>query len=280
MLVQYEIALLFITALTVGTIGNLVGIGGGVLIMIVLLFVFKMNPVIAAGFSLATIIISSTAGSASNLRQKAISRKLFYIIALFAGAGMVCGSVTSYFVSTKPFDFVFGFVSISIGVFSVVATRRDVAKRVQDGTTEESFVTLSASEKRKLRESVSGWKSIGAISAVAGFVAGLFGIGIGGIMGTYLTAIRRINPKLAFSSILAAMIVTSLIGAFLHFAAAPAIGEELLLVAVLAAGAATGAIAGSYLSGKVKSLKLRFMQGYIIISLGIITLLLTLASFS
>ena len=42
-----ETAIFLATAFTIGAVGNIAGIGGGVLLMVVLLFVFKMNPVLA-----------------------------------------------------------------------------------------------------------------------------------------------------------------------------------------------------------------------------------------
>ena len=77
MLISLELVLLFITALVVGIIGNIAGIGGGVLIMAIFLFLFRINPVLAGGFSLITIVTSAAVGSLSNLRQNAISRNFF-----------------------------------------------------------------------------------------------------------------------------------------------------------------------------------------------------------
>ncbi|MCL4373985.1 MAG: sulfite exporter TauE/SafE family protein [Candidatus Marsarchaeota archaeon] len=277
MLVVYEAVLLLITALVVGAIGNLVGIGGGVLIMVVLLFLFKLNPLIAGGLSLITILASATVGSVSNVRQEAISRSLFAMIALFAGIGALVGSVSVYYISTKPFELLFGFVSISIGMFSVLATRRDTHRL---SGLDKSFSAADASERDYMkRRSTSNKAGISAVAIIAGIIAGLFGIGIGGIMGTYLTAIRKVNPKIAFSSVLAAMIVTSLLGSPLHlFSVKMGLGIIAFIVA-LVIGAACGAIIGAYTSSKVRSGRLRFMQGYIIVGLGIITLFFSLLNF-
>jgi uncharacterized membrane protein YfcA len=45
---------------------------------------------------------------------------------LFAGIGAVLGSAVTYFVETKSFEAIFSAISISIGIFSVVATRIDI----------------------------------------------------------------------------------------------------------------------------------------------------------
>ncbi|MFP3279147.1 MAG: sulfite exporter TauE/SafE family protein [Candidatus Micrarchaeota archaeon] len=274
MLIPLELVLLFITALAVGIIGNIAGIGGGVLIMAIFLFLFRINPVLAGGFSLVTIITSAAIGSLSNLRQNAISRNLFYSIVLFAGIGAVLGSALTYFVEAKPFEVIFSVISIGIGIFSVIATRIDIRSN-KDMMLEKSFSMLNRNEQKELKNIRVNRFESAFVYLIAGLVAGFMGIGIGGIAGTYLTAIRKANPKIAFSSVLAAMIVTSVLGSIVHFAGVPFEGTYLPIIGSLVLGAALGAVLGSYLSARIKSKRLRQMQGYIIISLGFISLVLT-----
>jgi len=275
MLISLELVLLFITALAVGIIGNIAGIGGGVLIMAIFLFLFRINPVLAGGFSLVTIITSAAVGSLSNLRQNAISRNFFYSIVLFAGIGAVLGSAVTYFVEVKSFEAIFSVISISIGIFSVVATRIDIRSN-KDVMLEKSFSMLDRNEQRELKSIRVNRLESALVYLIAGLVAGFMGIGIGGIAGTYLTAIRKANPKIAFSSVLAAMIVTSVLGSIVHFAGIPFEYTYLPIIGSLVLGAALGAFLGSYLSARIKSKRLRQMQGYIIMSLGFISLVLTI----
>jgi len=274
MLISLELVLLFITALAVGIIGNTAGIGGGVLIMAIFLFLFRINPVLAGGFSLVTIITSAAVGSLSNLRQNAISRNFFYSIVLFAGIGAVLGSAVTYFVEAKSFEAIFSIISISIGIFSVVATRIDIRSN-KDVMLEKSFSMLDRNEQKELKNIRVNRLESALVYLIAGLVAGFMGIGIGGIAGTYLTAIRKANPKIAFSSVLAAMIVTSVLGSIVHFAEVPFEYTYLPIIGSLVLGAALGAVLGSSLSARIKSKRLRQMQGYIIMSLGFISLVLT-----
>ncbi|MEM0147126.1 MAG: sulfite exporter TauE/SafE family protein [Candidatus Micrarchaeaceae archaeon] len=273
MLLSIEALLLFATALAVGVIGNLVGIGGGVLIMVVLLFAFRISPLIASGMSLVTILVSAAVGSLLNMRQHAISRQLLYIMALTAGAGVLFGSFLAYHVSTKPFEALLGLVSLGIGVFSVLVTRTDVRRLAGLST---SFSALSKSEREHARSCISNRASISLFAAIAGIIAGLFGIGIGGIMGTYLTAIRKLNPKVVFSSVLATMIVTSLLGASLHLLSVRSGSGVVVFIVAMVLGAALGALFGAAASSMIRLGSLRFLQGYIIISLGLITLAFSL----
>jgi hypothetical protein len=269
----YEIILLFITALLAGTIGNLVGIGGGIIIMVVLLFVFKINPVVAGGLSLTTIVVSAFIGSLSNLRQNAIHKNLFFKIGVFAVAGSIVGSIMVYFVSTKPFEFLFGLIVICLGIFSVLATRKDIAKIPN---LEKSFNMLSDSEKSYMKADPHDNIRIGTYSIIAGIVGGLLGLGIGAIMGTYLTAIKKVNPKIAFSTVLAAMVLTSIAGAILHFSVGNLTKNVVMYMIALSGGAAVGAIGGSYAASILKTGRLRFIQGYIILGIGLMDVILAL----
>ncbi|MGC9205257.1 MAG: sulfite exporter TauE/SafE family protein [Candidatus Micrarchaeia archaeon] len=270
MLFLCEMLVLFATALFVGIIGNLVGIGGGVLIMVILLFGFKMQPVVAGGLSLLTILASASVGTLSNIRQKALSRTLFALISVFAGIGVLVGSVIPYYLNTKSFETLFGFVSIGIGLFSIYATQRDIKNLAG---ISKSFSSLSEAEREHAKENIRGKPKIGIYSFVAGLVAGIFGIGIGGIVGTYLTAIKKIQPKVAFSTVLAAMIVTSVLGSYAHLFSIKNGAAMLGIILSLAIGVGIGALVGSHLSMLVKSSKLRFAQGYIILGLGIIAVI-------
>ncbi len=241
--------------------------------MIVLLFGFGVNPVIAGGLSLLAILGSAGIGTLSNIRQSAISKSLFINISFFAGIGAIIGSVVPYYINTESFDFLFGFVSISIGIFSILATRTD-AKSMP--SLEKSFISMSKAEREEAKR-VAGRFGISSLSFIAGVLAGAFGIGIGGIMGTYLTAIKNMQPKIAFSTVLAAMIITSLLGSYIHLAYVNKATYTIAMGVALLFGVVIGAYLGSAISSKLKSKSLRFAQGYIILLLGIVAIIFSMA---
>ncbi|MGC8538181.1 MAG: TSUP family transporter [Candidatus Micrarchaeia archaeon] len=271
----FEIAIFFATALAIGVVGNIAGIGGGVLLMVVLLFVFKMNPVLAGGFSLLTIIASTMAGSMFNIKAKAIGKRLFYVIAAAAGAGAVIGSIISYFVAVGTFDLAFGFTSMSLGIFSLAATKAETRKGKGGAYLKESFNDYKLGKDASA--SPGAGYGTGAVALTAGLLAGLFGIGIGAVTGTFLTAIRRLNPKTAFSTVVAAMIITSAIGATVHFLKPGLELSSTIFAVPLIIGGALGGIIGAYASTRMSFVALRSFQGYIILLLGIIAIASSLA---
>lgn len=270
-----ETAIFLATAFTIGAVGNIAGIGGGVLLMVVLLFVFKMNPVLAGGFSLLTIIASTAAGSVFNAKAKAIDKRVFYVLAIAAGTGAVVGSVASYFIAIGTFDLAFGFTSLSLGIFSLAATRIETWKNKGKAYLKQSFNEYRVAGG-VLATPGAGYGT-GAVSLIAGILAGLFGIGIGAVMGTFLTAIRRINPKTAFSTVVAAMIITSAVGATTHFLKPGLDVSSMVLAIPLVIGGALGGLLGAYISARISFVALRSFQGYVIIAFGLLAIAMSLA---
>ena len=77
MMMLLEAVLLLVSALAIGIIGNIAGIGGGVFLMLIFLFWLRIDPVTAGGLSLLTIIASTSAGSAVNSEKGSIDPGFF-----------------------------------------------------------------------------------------------------------------------------------------------------------------------------------------------------------
>jgi uncharacterized membrane protein YfcA len=275
-LIFLEVVLFVVIALLVGVIGNIAGIGGGIIIMIVMLFFLKIEPVTASGMSLVTILVSAAVGSASNYRQHAINARLLIAICIPSSLGVLLGSYLVVHFNNSHFDLIFSIVSISIGLFSLTMTHVDRRKnRIESG----SFVEKHQPNYTEHSADRKGGKMQPLFTFIAGIAGGFLGIGVGGIVGTYLTAVRKINPKIAFSTTLSAMVFTSLIGSSFHLLSIRPMPDLLLLVIALAIGAAIGAILGSYTSSRIQFFRLRLAQGYIIVFLGLLTLLLSFVSY-
>lgn len=250
---------IFSLAFTVGLVGNITGIGGGVMIILFLVYVFNFSPLDAAGLSLLTLVFSSLTGLVQNIRQKFIDYKLFLIIAIIAVLGAVVGSVFATFVSSTSFKGIFAVILIILGIYSVYSSHRQTRTGVEDYETDKTHSP-----------------DTGAVSLIAGIVSGFVGIGIGGIVGTYLTSIKRAEPKIAIATIIAATFPITVAGMALHFHYTGLI--NIAYAPPLVTGAFIGGLLGSWLVGKAPQVSLRFFQGYIIIFFGILSAVLFLLS--
>lgn len=246
-------------AVLVGLIGNISGIGGGVMIILFLVYAFNFNPLDAAGLSLLTIVFSSLTGFVQNIRQNLVDFRLFSLIAVVAVAGAVVGSVIASYISPGIFKGIFAFVLILLGLFSVLTSHRQTRGGVEVYASHPGYSA-----------------DTGIASLTAGIVSGFIGIGIGGIIGTYLTAIKKSEPRIAIATIIAATLPVTIAGMALHFYYTGFI--NISYAPPLVIGAFIGGIAGSWIIRKAPQVSLRFFQGYIIIAFGVLSAILFVTS--
>jgi|GEM_PF-1059443 len=267
----YVIIIFLISSIAIGIIGNIAGIGGGVFLMIIFLYIFNINPVISGGLSLITIVASTLAGSNMNMKQGAIDRSLFYVVAIAAGVGAILGAIICYFVAINVFHLFFGIIVFCIGLFSFLATKSEIKKNKGAAYLKQSFKEYVANNKPL---NYSKNNSIFGVSFIAGILSGLFGLGIGAVVGTYLTAIKHIHPKIAFSTIVAVMVLTSTLGAVVHFMKYGMQYQYFLLAMPLVIGAALGGFTGAKLSSNMNFSKLRSFQSYVVMFFGALSILM------
>jgi len=318
----FIIIVLFITSISVGIVGNTIGIGGGILLVPFFLFYMHMPPLEASGLSLFTIVASTSGGSLKFIKEKIIDFKLFLMIVLFAVPAAAAGSILSKYINTGEFKGIFSFIIIIIGIFSLIATRVQTKKSIYSAhnhnnneeadasdisahahnekvNNAENIETLSGTSNNidlRLQSMIIYFKHISSnikrkridragdrydyyikkpivinlFSILAGFISGFIGIGIGGITGTFLTAVEQIPPRIAFSTIVLAMIFSSIAGGFIHLAYMKLSFKTIIYLLPLLVGAVIGSQLGAAISKLFKSRTLRLYQGWIIIMLGFI----------
>ena len=241
-------------AMFIAFLGNMAGIGGGALLVLFFLYYMGLSSVSAGGLSLITIATSSIVGSYSNIKHGFVSKHLFKILLITGLIGVLFGSLLSFVVPTAVFKGIFGFIPLSIGTFSLISVIR----------------------QRNIKDYIKPGKNLGndvsIIGLAAGAISGFTGMGIGGITGTYMTAVRKMNPKIVFSTIILAMIITSIFGGLLHLGSISFPADTLLYIPLLIIGAAIGALIGARVSGIIKSKNLRLFQSLVIIFTGILAI--------
>lgn len=266
-----ELLLLFFSALAIGILGNIAGIGGGVLLMLIFIFLLDINPVAAGGLSLFTIISSTAFGSLINRGQGSIDKRLFLNIAVLSGAGAVMGSVLSYYIVVSSFKLFFGITVLGLGLFSFISARIEIRANRGKDYLKKTFAESHESGLDRFRS----YRSLALVSLIAGIISGTFGVGIGAVVGTFLTSIKHIHPKVAFSTLLASMIVTSTVGAVVHFSE-PGLSVNMMLLVPLLTGAALGGFTGAQLSNRMSFSSLRSSQSYIVMFFGALSIAMSL----
>ena len=122
--VTASIALMIFAAGTVaGSLGALLGLGGGVFLVPFLNLVLGFPFSAAAAISLTTVIATSSTVSAGRAGKQLINMKLGMLLEVATAAGSFLGGVTAQFVSQSILQRLFGFVAVIVALIMLSRLR-------------------------------------------------------------------------------------------------------------------------------------------------------------
>lgn len=245
------VLILLICGIVAGTIGSLVGLGGGVIIVPVLLYLgsnhadMEVTPQIAVGTSLLVIAISSLSSSIAYFRQRKVDVRSAFLFFLASGPGAIVGAFVNSRMSGGAFLIGFGLFMIAVSFLLMMRGRwkkRDVAWSVtrsyHDAATNE-VLTYGYTRKVAL-----------TLSFVVGVLAGMFGVGGGALMMPVMLLLFHYPVHVAAATSMFMIFLSSIPGSITHGLYG---NIEWLFVIALAPGAWIGGQLGAYLSTKLKT---------------------------
>ena len=240
------IIILVTVGLGAGTLGSMLGVGGGV-IMVPALTLMGLPPTQAASTSLIAVTSTSVSSTIEYSRQKRIDYRLGIKLAGFAIPGGVIGAFLSSGISQESFKLYFGILMILVGIY--ILYRNSI-----------------------LKEGIARKQSIGLLSVVyaatfgAGIISSLFGVGGGVIfVPAMLLALGMTMQRAAPTSQLT-LLMTSLAGVLTH---AFLLHPDYLQALALSAGAFAGAQIGARISRTAKEVLLRRLLGLVLIGVAV-----------
>lgn len=242
-----ESVLMYLTFFIAAGISSMVGIGGGVL-YVPLLLAFDFPFYQAAAISIFIIMALSISASLVYHRVKLVDWKLALIIEPLTAIMSLVGGYYSSFIQINELKILFTLVLIVSGYFMIKPI-----KKIQD-----KFINLRkwGYWQRKFgEEEYSVNLLIGLpLTALAGLMAGLLGIGGGVIKVPLMVLLLGVPMKIAIGTSCFMVGITALFGFWGHFFAGH---FELKIALVLALVVFTGAQAGSRISVKVDKILLK-----------------------
>ncbi len=255
----------------VGTVGTLIGSGGGFILVPILLLLFPaLSPQSVTGISLAVVFFNALSGSFAYAGMKRIDYKSGLIFAGAALPGSVAGAWMTQFVPRFLFDLVFGSLLIVVGVLLALqgksGTGRNAVDKVPKGKPGVSLFLRTIIDWEAVQYVFSYNPIIGVlISVLIGFVSSLLGIG-GGIFHVPLLATALNFPvHIATATSHFVLAITSLTGSFVHL-----LDGELIrsfgVIAGLSFGVIGGAQWGARLSQRFHGVWIiRFLAGSLVL---------------
>jgi len=234
--------LLFLAGLGIGTLGTLVGAGGGWMVVPLLLFALRFTPQQAVGTSLAVVFLNALSGSVAYMIQ---GRVLYRMGTAFAAAtipGALLGATLVQHLGSRWFTLLFALFLLALaGLLHKGQTLG--GKAVRHPSPED----LSSLGSPVMRLGI-------ALSFLVGVISSLFGIGGGIVHVPFLIVFLGLPVHAATATSHFVLAITSLAGSLIFLCN----GQVVLPVAaVMGVGVLLGAQAGARLSTRMRSEPIR-----------------------
>ena len=235
------VIVLVAVGLGAGTLGSMLGVGGGILMVPALTFMGLAHAP-AAATSLFAVTSTSVSSTVAYSRQKRIDYRRAVQLAIAAVPGAVLGVFISTGISDAQFKLGFGIMLMAVGAYVM-------------------FKSSILKEKGQRKMSVLQHAAVFAITFGAGIISSLFGVGGGTIFVPVMLLIYRMTMHNAAATSQLALMITSFAGIFTH----ALVGNPNYLYAIaLSAGAFVGAQLGARWSKNTKESLLRKMLGIVL----------------
>ena len=233
-----------VLAASASILASMVGLGGGLIIVPVLVFL-GLSPQVAASNSLAATLANAAGSSAMYAQQKRIDYHKALRLGLMAVPGSVLGAVV--LAGTEPgiFGLLLAAVLVAASVY-IFLRHRMGGRPASEG---RAVVILSA-----------------ASSVLAGVISSFFGVGGGVVFVPLMVVVLGMSMMRAAPTSMFALLLTSVAGLATHGVLGHA---DLLLASLLSAGALAGGVAGARLSLVIGERYLRVLAAAVMVAVAL-----------
>jgi uncharacterized protein len=240
------VLILIAVGLAAGTLGSMLGVGGGIIMVPALTFL-NVPPTQAASTSLVAVTSTSVSSTLEYSRQKRIDYRLSLEMAACAIPGGILGAFLSDYLPQESFKIYFGTLLILTGIY--ILYRNLILRR---GAVKKPSVTLRA--------------FVFVAAFCSGLISSLFGVGGGIIFVPAMVLALGLTMHRAAATSQLTLLMTSLSGVFTHsFLAHP----DYLQAVALSAGAFVGAQLGARISGMAEEILLQRLLGLMLVAVAI-----------
>jgi len=220
----------------VGTLIGMTGVGGGVLLLPILIFVLRVPPLLAVGSDALFNFVTKIGSSYIHLSRGTVKRKV--VLALAAGSipGSVAGVGLLRYLRSVYGSGVNTFITTAIGILLIVVPTVFIF---------QTQIEEHVSHRPPTMKSLLGMSAIGLL---AGFLVGMTSVGSGSIIMMLLLLFYSFSPKVMVGTDIAHAVVLTGVTSFLHFKLG---NVDPYLVGSLVMGSIPGGLLGSHLSTRM-----------------------------
>ena len=232
----------------VGTIGTLIGAGGGFVLIPVLLFLHPHEPAAnLTAISLAVVFANALSGSSAYAYQRRVDWRSALLFALAGFPGSILGAWLTNFIDRRLFDPLLG-VTLILGAV-LVLVRKPVQASAGPADATRTIVERDGTVHRYSPRVALGM----LVSTGVGLLSSLLGIGGGIIHVPAMVYLLGFPTHIATATSHAVLAILSLTAVVVHAADGtllPVLGRVLPIAAGALAGAQLGARLSSMIHGR------------------------------
>ena len=196
----------FIISLATGAVGALLGVGGGVFMVPLLVFLLGVPLQVAAGASILAVLATSIAAAAKYVKDDMTNMRLGLFLELATTIGALTGAFAVPFVSDQILSIVFGLTLVyAAGTMfkQIMKGGRSWVNAPNDGLAERlslggSFFDTARGET--IEYGVCRTPVTFGVSYFAGIISGLLGIGGGAVKVPAMNVVGNIPMKAAVAT--------------------------------------------------------------------------------
>jgi hypothetical protein len=250
----------YLLAILVGLSLGLIGGGGSILTIPILVYCFRIDPVIASTYSLFVIGVTSLTGAFSHYQRGNVNFKVAMIfgvpslIVVFIMRKWIMPMVPQHLLTIGSFELTKSVLLMTVfAAFMVLASVSMIRQRNEQVITGEI-----------------NYKKLVWLAVLVGFITGFIGIGGGFLIIPSLILFAGLSMKKAVGTSLTIMTISSLIGVLGDISRHEPINYSFLTA--FTAFAITGILIGCYLTKYVKDHRLKPAFGWFILCIGVFVL--------
>lgn len=244
---------LILIGLGIGSLGTLIGAGGGFIVVPIMLLAFpELSPEVITAISLAVVAANAASGSVAYIRAGRVDFKAGIIFALCTIPGSVLGVYTTRIIPRGTFDIFFGILLIGLAVFLFFRKR----KEKKDSSIEKKkrgWIHQHLTDKAGNTFDYSYDVRLGAVLSVGvGYFSPLLGIGGGIIHVPALSELLHFPVHLATATSHFILFIMATVSVIVHQTDGVYNDPHVLkLVMGFIIGVIPGAQLGAYLSKRI-----------------------------
>jgi uncharacterized protein len=253
----------YIASIIIGISLGLIGGGGSILTVPVLVYLFKVDALLATSYSLFIVGATSTIGSFDYFKKGLVNVKTAIvfgipaIISVFLTRALIVPAIPDVLFNLGDFEFTKSIFIMVIFAILMIAASYSMIKK--------STVKVETTEAQKFN-----YPLILVEGGVVGILTGLVGAGGGFLIIPALVMLSKLPMKEAVGTSLVIIAAKSLIG---FFGEGSGHGIDWIFMLSISAFAILGIFIGTYLSKKIDGNKLKPAFGWFVLVMGIYILL-------